>query len=211
MADTERRLAFQHACHMNINQYYRAIRCSFSRDQQATPNDPLRSQGCRHEYRHSAGRYSLVKPCHCIEGHSPATKPTSQPRSSAKAHLQALSPAERNLLRKAAQGDAEAQDNLGAMYANSQGVPQDHTKAAYWFRKAVAQGGADAQCNLRVMYAKGQGVPQDYIQAAKWSILAKTGDNKDANKLPSLLESKMTPTQIAEAQRLATQWWKTHH
>ena len=39
---------------------------------------------------------------------TPATKPTSQPRSSAEAYLQALSPAEQNWFRKAAQGNAEA-------------------------------------------------------------------------------------------------------
>ncbi len=53
-------------------------------------------------------------------------------------------------------------------------------------------------------------MPQNYIQAATWTILAKVG-GVDANKLLSLLESEMTPAQIAEAQRLATQWWEAHH
>ena len=65
--------------------------------------------------------------------------------------------------RKAAdQGDAAAQSNLGVMYANGQGVPQDYAEAVQWYRKAADQGDADAQNNLGVMYDKGQGVPQDY-------------------------------------------------
>ncbi len=95
----------------------------------------------------------------------------------------------------------------GLMYHNGRGVAQDHAKALYWFRKAAAQGFAKAQFNLGVMY----GVAQDYMPAAKWLILAKAGGIENTNKLLSLLESKMTPAQIAEAQRLANQWWKAHH
>ncbi len=111
----------------------------------------------------------------------------------------------------AAQGVATAQDDLGVMYDSGQGVPQNYAKALYWYRKAATQGVAGAQTNLGLTYAVGQGVPQDYIQAAKWIMLANAGGDKVANKLLSSLESKMTPTQIAEAQRLATQWWKAHH
>lgn len=40
----------------------------------------------------------------------------------------------------AQQGDARAQFNLGAMYRNGQGVPQDDALAAAWTRKATDQG-----------------------------------------------------------------------
>ena len=36
------------------------------------------------------------------------------------------------------QGHARAQYNLGVMYANGQGVPQDATEAVTWYRKAAA-------------------------------------------------------------------------
>jgi TPR repeat protein len=40
--------------------------------------------------------------------------------------------------RKAAdQGHARAQCNLGLMYANGQGVAQDHATATTWLRKAA--------------------------------------------------------------------------
>ena len=71
--------------------------------------------------------------------------------------------------RKAAeQGNADAQFNVGVMYANGRGVPQDYAQARDWYRKAAEQGNADAQFNVGVMYANGQGVPQDYGQALVW-------------------------------------------
>ena len=46
--------------------------------------------------------------------------------------------------RKAAeQGHAAAQNNLGAMYANGQGVARSDAEAVKWFRKAAEQGYAD--------------------------------------------------------------------
>jgi len=42
--------------------------------------------------------------------------------------------------KSAEQGNAEAQYNLGLMYANGQGVLRDKAKAAEWLKKAAAQG-----------------------------------------------------------------------
>jgi hypothetical protein len=46
---------------------------------------------------------------------------------------------------KAEQGYAEAQNNLGVVYASGKGVTQDDEQAAFWFRKAADQGEAMAQ------------------------------------------------------------------
>ena len=61
----------------------------------------------------------------------------------------------------AEQGDAMAQTNLGWMYDNGEGVPEDDTEAVKWYRKAAEQGYAMAQHNLGWMYANGEGVPED--------------------------------------------------
>jgi hypothetical protein len=37
------------------------------------------------------------------------------------------------LKKQAAAGDANAQSNLGAMYANGQGVPKDEAEAVRWY------------------------------------------------------------------------------
>ena len=63
---------------------------------------------------------------------------------------------------KAEQGDAEAQNNLGVMYANGNGVAQDDKQAAFWFRKAADQGEAMAQFNIGRMYFNGTVLQQDY-------------------------------------------------
>jgi TPR repeat protein len=106
--------------------------------------------------------------------------------------------------RKAAdQGNAFAQSKLGLMYARGQGVTQDYTAAVRWYRKAAGQGEAFAQTNLGFMYEVGLGVTQDYVQAHMWYNLAAAQSEKGAGKIRDLLAEKMTPEQIAEAQKLA--------
>jgi TPR repeat protein len=79
----------------------------------------------------------------------------------------------------------------------------DYPAALRWFRMAAEQGDAAAQLNLGFMYAKGQGVPQDYVQAHLWLNLAAAQGDQDAQERRDILARLMTPTQIAEAQRLA--------
>ena len=72
----------------------------------------------------------------------------------------------------AEQGYASAQYNLGLMYDDGKGVPQDDKTAVKWYSLAAEQGYASAQYNLGWMYYKGQGVPQNYKTALKWFTLA---------------------------------------
>jgi TPR repeat protein len=65
------------------------------------------------------------------------------------------------------QGNAVAQNSLGGMYANGQGVPQDDREAMRWLRKAADQGLAEAQYNLGWMYRYGLGEPEDNGEAVK--------------------------------------------
>ncbi len=74
--------------------------------------------------------------------------------------------------KKAESGDADAQFNLGLMYANGDGVPKDSAEAVKWYRKSAEQGSALAQTNLGLMYANGTGVPKDAVEAVKWYRLA---------------------------------------
>ena len=72
-------------------------------------------------------------------------------------------------IKKAAeQGNVDAQYNLGFMYDNGEGVPEDDTEAVRWFRQAAEQGNVDAQYNLGFMYVKGEGVPEDDAEAVRW-------------------------------------------
>jgi TPR repeat protein len=114
---------------------------------------------------------------------------------------------------RAEEGVAVAQNNLGLMYYNGQGVPQDYGEAAKWYRLAAEQGNATAQSNLGSMYYSGEGVPQDYIQAYMWVTLAASRfppsareDREQAALHRDLVASKMTSAQIAEARKRASEW-----
>lgn len=101
------------------------------------------------------------------------------------------------------QGDARAQSNLGLMYAEGKGVPQDFAEAVRWYRKAADQGYARAQSNLGLKYDDGQGVPQDYAEAVKW--YRKAADQGYARAQFNLgdmyAEGKGVPKDPAEAVR----------
>ena len=85
---------------------------------------------------------------------------------------------------QAEQGDADAQYELGSMYANqwrnnfpyNRAIPQDYVEAVKWYTLAAEQGDARAQAALGSMYEnswpyKGA-IPQDYVEAVKWYTLA---------------------------------------
>lgn len=51
--------------------------------------------------------------------------------------------------KKAADQDfASAQNNIGWMYQQGEGVSKDYTKALKWYRKAASQGNPNAEQNL---------------------------------------------------------------
>ncbi len=103
-------------------------------------------------------------------------------------------------------GRADAQYNLGVLYDNGEGVPEDYKEAVRWYRLAADQGYAKAQSNLGLMYEYGEGVAQDDVQAHLWANLAAAQGNEEARKAVDILAEKMTPAQIADAQRLAREW-----
>jgi TPR repeat protein len=69
-------------------------------------------------------------------------------------------------------GHAKSQYNLGVLYDNGDGVPQDYKTALQWYTLAAEQGDASAQHSLGSMYRYGEGVLQDYKTALKWYTLA---------------------------------------
>ena len=103
----------------------------------------------------------------------------------------------------AEQGDARAQYNLGQMYRQGLGVPQDYKTAVKWYRLAAEQGDADAQYNLGFMYHEGKGVIQDNVYALIWWNVAASQGVRNATKNRDILAKKMTPADISKAQRLA--------
>lgn len=116
--------------------------------------------------------------------------------------------------RKAAeQGLPDAQHNIGVMYEKGQGVPQNFTEAAKWYRRAAEQGLPESQVNLGILYYNGRGVPRDYVLAHMWLSLAASrypaSVRKNVNDIvhyKEIVDAKMTPAQVAEAERMAREW-----
>ncbi len=117
----------------------------------------------------------------------------------------------RELLSRTKQGNADAQFSRGVMYDIGQGVPQDYAKDLRWYRKAAKQGDADAQSVLGFMYGEGQGLPQSYVLSHMWLNIAASrfplGEHRDiAVNNRDIVAKRMTPAQIAVAEKLAREW-----
>jgi len=106
----------------------------------------------------------------------------------------------------AEQGNADAQFTLGVMYAEGEGVPENDAEAVKWFRLAAEQGNVDAHAMLGAMYFMGEGVEADYVQSYLWFNLAAAQGHPIARSGKEAIEKKMTPEQIAEAQKLSAEW-----
>lgn len=103
-----------------------------------------------------------------------------------------------------------AQFNLGVLYDNGQGLPEDNALAMQWYRKAAEQGLPQAQVNLGIMYEQGEGVPSDYVEAYFWYALADTQGDGQAPQAKRDITKKMTPAQIADAERRAGEFKAKH-
>ena len=82
--------------------------------------------------------------------------------------------------RSAAQGNATAQDGIGALYARGQGVAVNYGEALKWFRQSADQGNSDAANWLGYFYTHGLGVAVNVTQAQEW--YAKSRADKDAGR-----------------------------
>jgi TPR repeat protein len=76
-----------------------------------------------------------------------------------------------------------AQCNLGTIYCDGEGVPQNYEKAIELYLKAAEQGDAEAQCNLAIMHCKGQGVAQDFDKGIEWYTKASNQGDLEAQRM----------------------------
>ncbi len=82
-------------------------------------------------------------------------------------------------------------------------VRADYGAALAEFSPAARAGDPEAQAMMGRFYAMGLGVPQDLVRAWAWDDRAARGGNADANAARAGIEAILTPTQLAEARRLA--------
>lgn len=106
----------------------------------------------------------------------------------------------------AEQGVAAAQFNLGLLYLDGHGVPQDPAEAAKWFTKSAEQDYTQAQHNLGAMYGAGQGVKRDYVQAYKWLNICAAKGNSGCESQRDLIAKKLKASQLTAAQRMSSEF-----
>src|ERR1019366_5804034 len=117
---------------------------------------------------------------------------------------QDLAEATRWFRKAAEQGQGESEYSMGLRYLWGQSVAQDDQEAARWLKLAADQGVAPAAAALKNRYANGEGVSRDLVEACKWGIVAGAqNDPTTSDTNLTDLEDKLTPAQLAEAQRRA--------
>jgi TPR repeat protein len=110
--------------------------------------------------------------------------------------------------RAAEHGDAQAQNNLGAMYDAGEGTSMDDQKAVHWYTLSANQGNTIAQNNLGAMYYSGEGTKESKLEAYKWFYIAGELGNDDAGDNKELAAKEMRKTDVRKATKLAMQWLK---
>jgi hypothetical protein len=100
---------------------------------------------------------------------------------------------------RAEQGDPEAQVRV---YHLSPPSPE----RLKWLCLAANQGFAEAQNALGASYRFGWDMERDLVQAYKWYALEIEAGDTDARRDLEDIAPSMTPAQIAEGERLATEW-----
>ena len=114
--------------------------------------------------------------------------------------------------RKAAEhGSAAAQRTVGDFYRKGRSVTADPAEAARWYRLAADGDDVRAQYELGQLYFNGTGVARDYASAYLWFSVAASQtpliDNRKALvELRNIAAARMTPEQVAAAERIATAW-----
>ena len=83
------------------------------------------------------------------------------------------------------------------------------TALKYW-QPLADQGNADAQSKIGGMFARGLGAPQDFVQGYMWLNLAAAQGHDMALVSRDMVAIKMSPDQIAEAQRMEREWMAKH-
>ncbi|WEK03324.1 MAG: peptidoglycan-binding protein [Candidatus Devosia phytovorans] len=110
------------------------------------------------------------------------------------------------LRQAAADGDARAQFEIGAIYTEGRAVTQDYAEAAKWYERSAAQGFVPAQYRLGNLYEAGQGVEKDIDVARLWYQRgAEAGNRMAMHNLAALYAGGLLGEQQFES---AAEWFE---
>ena len=106
----------------------------------------------------------------------------------------------------ASQGHTYAQFQLATMYENGRGVPQDFGEAATLYEAAAVGGHEEATVMLGQLYVRMQNLPVAYM----WYNIAAADSRHEAVERRDKVANLMSPTQIAEGQKLTREYLAAH-
>jgi TPR repeat protein len=100
----------------------------------------------------------------------------------------------------------EADNNIGIIFSNGDGVPKDDTEAFKWYLRGAERGYAKAQHNLALCYEKGEGVIRNNQLAFEWMLRsAQQNDRKALFCVGNYYQNGIgTPVDYLAA----IEWWK---
>eukprot|EP00300_Choanocystis_sp_HF-7_P005163 c13919_g1_i1.p3 GENE.c13919_g1_i1~~c13919_g1_i1.p3 ORF type:complete len:185 (+),score=20.67 c13919_g1_i1:373-927(+) len=104
------------------------------------------------------------------------------------------------------QGHAGAQNNIGCMYRDGEGVPRSDPEALMWFTLAASQGHVQGQNSLGHLIFLGHGTSQcDTLAVYWWTKSANQGNHVAQTNLGFMLESGRGAERDAAK---AIEWYK---
>jgi TPR repeat protein len=113
------------------------------------------------------------------------------------------------LIESAEQGNAENQTILGNIYAAGDGVPEDLTKALFWWEKAAKQNDMEATHHMASALYDGNGVQKNIPEAMDlWLNNAKKEDDFAQNMLGSYHAQKYNHNGEKKDLVYAISWWE---
>jgi localization factor PodJL len=111
---------------------------------------------------------------------APSPAPLAESAGSARSDLPPATIGPNSLRLAAAKGDASAEFEVGARFAEGKGVTQDFRQAADWYTRAANRGFAIAQYRLATLFERGLGVKADPARAKAWYARAAEQGNVKA-------------------------------
>lgn len=88
-----------------------------------------------------------------------------------------------DLIRKAENGEPEAQHDLAVEYAQGEEIEQDFEESRRWYEKSASQGDFGAMYNLGTMFLDGQGGEKNIEKAFEYLELATKATKYDLGAL----------------------------
>jgi TPR repeat protein len=127
--------------------------------------------------------------------------------------LEAFAQEEKSLakyLDNAKRGDANAQNEVGVIYAEGIGVKRNDREGVKWFRKSAEQGDVYGACNLALHYGRGHGIRKNLTVMMKWSFTANSLRGLKCHPEDFIAFFKPGKTQIKRGWYLAMAWLRAH-